>query len=715
MTGSYKVDLPDGRRQIVSYRVDPEHGYQAEVTYVGDARYPDQPGYRATPYGPPEPERQQDVVKFKRQTPKKSLKFPIEAPAKVAAEVPRDSDLFAEPSEINYDRPERTIVLEDDLKVEELQSSVHSTAVPSPAVPATDVPSTAVPLIAVPSAPLPSTAVHSTAVPSTAVPFAAVPSDVLEDDEDKEPTPQAEPISLAFSPPVHSVQQTESPREGRILDWRNCNNLDDCITSLDLILEDSPNQDTSHQLFDSNTLEDDYLSRDEEISVNFDIPDPDNIGEIKLEPTLPEADTADLTDSLSIISEIYGIAPEPITTTIKTYSYNPTTEPSPASIYPAPRDSVIFTNHAATQDSTIFAYNPATKAPLIAPINPWSITGLPRFFNIQSLDSNRYTFQPTLVSSPSPYQPNKERQRKRNIVISSTKDGAVASTFNKVLYRSSIRQPTTPHPILVNTFPAVPSPTQRYVAHYGPVLEQVEPVPVRFKNINPYEYPTHVGTDHSQYSHVNLVPVQHPTPGVEITEEAVEDLVLVEGLVPEVGAAPVQKVEAAPEQEVGAAPVQKVGAAPVQEVGAAPVQEVGAAPEPEVGAADTTAKVEEEFNESEYYEDYSVFPFGARLTSAILNINQIQEEQEKQFKSTTRAPLNLSEETLVKHNTEAPSFSPLEENLVVSTEGTNPPEPEPESTTPSRRELTVTPVHRNSKVRLVSRGNKYIPEHIPSY
>ena len=158
------------------------------------------------------------------------------------------------------------------------------------------------------------------------------------------------------------------------------------------------------------------------------------------------------------------------------------------------------------------------------------------------------------------------------------------------------------------------------------------------------------------------MPVQHPTPGVEITEEAVEDLVLVEGLVPEVGAAPVQKVEAAPEQEVGAAPVQEVGAAPVQEV----------------GAADTTAKIEDEFNESEYYEDYSVFPFGARLTSAILNINQIQEEQEKQFKSTTGAPLNLSEETLVKHNTEAPSFSPLEENLVVTTEGTNPPEPEPE-------------------------------------
>nr|XP_045624462.1 pro-resilin-like [Procambarus clarkii] len=54
--GSYYVQLPDGRLQRVSYTVNGDSGFLAQVEYQGEAQYPaQQPSYKPAPTYQPAP------------------------------------------------------------------------------------------------------------------------------------------------------------------------------------------------------------------------------------------------------------------------------------------------------------------------------------------------------------------------------------------------------------------------------------------------------------------------------------------------------------------------------------------------------------------------------------------------------------------------------------------------------------------------------------
>merc|ERR1712158_161093 len=83
-TGEYRVNLPDGRVQIVSYSAGPD-GYVADVKYEGEAAYPEEPAYKPAPKAP------HPAPAYKPAHKTYSFKPVVEeAPAEKAAEAPAE-------------------------------------------------------------------------------------------------------------------------------------------------------------------------------------------------------------------------------------------------------------------------------------------------------------------------------------------------------------------------------------------------------------------------------------------------------------------------------------------------------------------------------------------------------------------------------------------------------------------------------------------------
>merc|ERR1719495_589125 len=83
VVGEYRVLLPDGRTQIVTYTADHYKGYVADVTYEGEAQYPEPAPYKPAPsYKAPAPAYSPPAPSYEAPAPAYSPPAPTyEAPA----------------------------------------------------------------------------------------------------------------------------------------------------------------------------------------------------------------------------------------------------------------------------------------------------------------------------------------------------------------------------------------------------------------------------------------------------------------------------------------------------------------------------------------------------------------------------------------------------------------------------------------------------------
>ncbi len=125
MRGSYKVDLPDGRTQIVSYTVQANQGFQAEVKYTGQATYPKETSKTQRKYS-------DNFRKLKRQLPKRVF-YDRAVIDKREKSIPKKldkylEDLETEQTEIIFDSsfPQENEEIEPELRqIENVEEAVE--------------------------------------------------------------------------------------------------------------------------------------------------------------------------------------------------------------------------------------------------------------------------------------------------------------------------------------------------------------------------------------------------------------------------------------------------------------------------------------------------------------------------------------------------------------------------------------------------------------